>query len=71
MNNNVTRLVVFDSAEWSKKGDSDNNDQFYKVATLLRLRKDKDNEWIVDVVFNDGKISNGHFLSTVTYISNI
>jgi hypothetical protein len=72
MNNKISafnvgdKVIAFDGHEWMKKGDIGNNDCFRKEATVVRVRQRKsNNEWLADVVFNDGSESNGHFQSTL------
>jgi hypothetical protein len=56
----MERRIVFDSNSWQKTGDIGDNSQFYKPATVIRERT-KDGEVLLDVQFDDGKASNGHF----------
>lgn len=55
--------IVFDSNSWSKTGDIGDNSSFWKKAEVIRYRGD-----LVDVKFEDGKISNGHFKSGIKII---
>lgn len=57
-------VMVFDSYEWDKTGDVGDNSQFYRPAKVLRYRT-HENELIVDVMFDDGRESNGHFFKCV------
>ena len=59
------RVIVFDSQTWEISGDIGDNSQFYIPATVINCRKDSSGRWLVDVQFNDGRISNGHFQSGV------
>lgn len=52
--------LVFDNAEWSKTGDIDDNSQFWKPATLINAYL-HNGDVLVDVVFQDGRRSQGHF----------
>jgi len=62
-------IKVFDSKTWFKKGDVENNECFWKEANILRLRF-IDNEFLVDVQFINGQISNGHFLRCIKFNNN-
>ena len=59
------RVVVFNSTEWSKTGDlPQGNEEYYQPATVLKVRKSiKYGEWLADVLFDNGLMSNGHFQS--------
>ena len=62
------RVIAFDANSWMKTGDIGDNGQFNKEATVLRVRKLPDYEWVADVVFDDGKESNGHFVVNLELI---
>jgi hypothetical protein len=63
-------VLVFDSKEWSKTGDIGDNSQFFKPATIIKIRQTKDSfkEWLADVKFDNGNISYGHFQSGIKLI---
>lgn len=48
--------IVFDCQSWFKTGDIGDNSIFYKRAEVIRHRGN-----LVDVRFEDGRESNGHF----------
>lgn len=57
------RCKVFDSDSWQKTGDVGDNSQFWLEAEII---KETDThlssmQSIIDVKFNDGRISKGHF----------
>jgi len=54
------KAIVFNSIQWSKTGDIGDNSQFYQIATITREYLYK-GDLLVDVVFNNGLISHGHF----------
>lgn len=60
-----SRVIAFDANSWMKTGDIGDNSQFYKEAEVLRVRKLPDYEWVADVVFDNGKQSNGHFITNL------
>jgi len=62
------RVIGFDSVSWMKTGDIGDNSQFEKEATILSVRKLPDYEWVADLMFDDGTISNGHFQVNLTPI---
>lgn len=56
------RAIVFNSLEWSMTGDTINNNQeYFQKATILNRRLSKYGEKLVDVIFDNGTKSNGHF----------
>jgi len=58
---------AFNGAEWSKTGDlPEGNEKYYQKATILRIRTSKSGEKVGDVLFKNGKESNGHFLRCLT-----
>lgn len=66
------KVIVFDADEWAKVGDSFfDNSEFYKEATLIRERisRYEGGEPLVDVIFPDGRESNGHLKSCVKFLS--
>ena len=54
--------IAFDSMKWMKTGDIGDNSCFYIKATILNIRQSEDLEWLADLKFIDGRISNSHFL---------
>lgn len=61
-------VIAFNSTEWSKTGDlPQGNDKYYQEATIVKLRTSKAGERIADVIFRNGKRSNGHFLSALEH----
>ena len=61
------RCQVFDCLSWSKTGDVDNNECYYVDATILGVGKTAFNEVTVDVLMDNGRLSNGHFLKGVRH----
>jgi len=63
------KVIVFDGDEWLEKGDIGDNSCFYKPATIVKVRKDREHphEWLADVIFdyNKNRISHGHFQSGI------
>ena len=59
------RAIVFDGDSWLHSGDVGNNEKYMLPAKVLKIRKSREYpyEWLADVKFNDGRISNGHFQS--------
>lgn len=58
------RVIVFDSDTWEKTGDVGDNSQFYKPATVIKIRKEIESpkRWLADVIFDEGnRVSKGHF----------
>jgi len=55
------KALVFDGNKWFKVGDIGDNSCFWKPATILRERTTEYGEKLVDVLFDDGTVSNGHF----------
>ena len=61
-------VKAFNSKEWEKKGDIGDNEQFYREAEIVKLRKESsmvyaDRWWLADVKWkHNGEISNGHFV---------
>ena len=58
---------VFDGLSWSKTGDVGNNECYYVDATILSVGKTEFNEVTVDVLMDNGRVSNGHFLEGVRH----
>lgn len=56
----MKRVIVFDANEWMKTGDVGDNSCFWKPATIIRERE-SNGETLVDVQFDDGRVSNGHY----------
>ena len=57
-------VIAFNSQEWSKTGDlPQGNDKYYQEAKITKLRTSNLGEGIADIIFKNGKKSNGHFLS--------
>lgn len=60
--------MVFDADKWhgDKGGD---NSEFWQRAKILKVywyeAKIGSSDWVVDVQFEDGRISNGHFLTGI------
>lgn len=56
------KVIVFDADDWNKVGgDVGDNSCFYKPAVVVNTHKNLYEEWLADVVFEDGRRSNGHF----------
>ena len=64
------KCIAFDNQTWSKTGDIGDNSQFYIEATIIDVKYDKQNRICVDVKFDDGRISTGHFLDCINKINN-
>ena len=67
------RVIVFDSHSWSKTGDIGDNSQFYKEAIVIEERKHVSMFYsevhdVVDVQFLDGRVSKGHFKTSVKFL---
>ncbi len=61
-------VIAFDNVAWSKTGDlPQGNDKYYKEATIVKLRTSKQCESLADIIFTNGKKSNGHFLSALEH----
>ena len=61
-------VIAFNNTEWSKTGDlPEGNGKYYQNATILKILKSKDGESIADILFANGKKSNGHFLSALEH----
>jgi hypothetical protein len=62
------KALVFDSQHWAKEGDVDDNLKFWKPATIIReylqVTELGAND-LVDVIFDEGHRSNGHFKSGI------
>jgi len=54
------KVTVFDSDSWQKIGDVGDNSQFYLPARILS-EYESGEETLIDVQFDDGRISKGHF----------
>lgn len=74
----MKRALVFDSLAWDKAGgDIGDNQCFWKSATILHRRPRMDrrvghiNQWLVDVRFDDGRQSCGHFENSVKYFETL
>jgi hypothetical protein len=63
----VKRVIAFDGNTWMKEGDVGDNSKFWKSATVIRERE-VNGEMLVDVLFDDGQVSNGHFKNTLKQI---
>lgn len=58
--------LVFDGNAWSKTGDIGDNSVFWKPATIIAERKTfEGDEDLVDVMFDDGKVSKGHYKESI------
>ena len=61
-------VIAFDNVAWSKTGDlPQGNDKYYKEATIVKLKKSSRGESLADIIFTNGKKSNGHFLSALEH----
>ena len=61
-------VIAFDNVTWSKTGDlPQGNDKYYKEATIVKLKKSSRGESLADIIFTNGKKSNGHFLSALEH----
>lgn len=62
-------VIAFDNEAWNKVGkDVGDNSCFYKKAKILKIyfhipRLYGSKDWCANIQFQDGRISNGHFLS--------
>ena len=56
---------AFDGSAWMKTGDIGDNSQFWLNATIIDIRLTKDLEWVADVLLSAGRISEGHYLSSL------
>lgn len=70
VNNNSTfsigdLVIVYNCIEHQKEGGLDlpeGNDKYYQKAIIINVRKDKKyGDWLADVKFESGLVSNGHF----------
>ena len=59
--------TVFDGNRWMKTGDIGNNESFWVNALITGFRKTEYNELLVDVVFDNGKESKGHYIEGVRH----
>ena len=60
------KVIAFNSNEWFKEGDVDDNSKFYQEAEIINIRhRYKTGNGLVDLKFDNGMISNGHFIHTV------
>jgi len=57
--------TVFDGNRWMKTGDIGNNESFWVKALITGFRKTEHNELLVDVVFDNGRESKGHYIEGV------
>ncbi|MEY3501411.1 MAG: hypothetical protein RL308_3084 [Bacteroidota bacterium] len=62
------KVMAFDNQDWIKVGDVGDNSCFYKEAKILSIYFHRpklygSSDWCANVQFNDGRMSNGHFLS--------
>lgn len=62
------KVIAFDNQDWIKVGDIEDNSCFYKEAKILSIYFHRpklygNSDWCANIQFNDGRISNGHFLS--------
>ena len=64
-----TRVIVFDADTWQKTGDLKGNESLYLPATVIAERLSDGGEPLLDVRFDDGRISRGHFKSLVKFVS--
>ena len=61
-------VMAFDNVAWSKTGDlPEGNDCYYKKATIVKFRKSKRGEDLADVIYTNGKKSNGHFTNVLKH----
>lgn len=68
-----TAVMVFDSQSWLKTRDIGDNSIYWKKAQVIRCRMKRSltsllNQglvWLIDVRFEDGRESNGHYTSSV------
>lgn len=61
-------VIAFDNVAWKKTGDlPQGNDKYYKEAIIVKLRKSKQGESLADIIYTNGKTSNGHFLSALEH----
>jgi hypothetical protein len=59
------KLIVFNSIEWAKKGDLKTEYPFWQEAKVINIRYQ--GEWLLDVKFDNGTISSGHYASSVRF----
>jgi hypothetical protein len=62
------KVMAFDNQDWIKVGDVGDNSCFYKEAKIIKIyfhipKLYGSKDWCANIQFNDGRISNGHFLS--------
>ena len=61
-------IIVFNDTRWRKTGDlKEGNDVYFQKAKILRLRLRYNKEWLADVEFESGQISNGHFVRGIKH----
>ena len=66
------KKLVFNAIKWNAAGgDVGDNSQFWEEAEIIRLYDSDDNEALADVLFPDGTISKGHFVSAMTDIHSL
>ena len=59
--------TVFDGNRWMKTGDRGNNECFWVNALITGFRKTEYNEILIDVIFDNGKESKGHYIEGVRH----
>lgn len=67
------RVIAFDADSWSKTGDlKPDNSTYYIKGKVINIRQNEsDFEWLADIKFDDGRISNGHFQSSIRKLNTI
>ena len=57
----MEKVLAFDCGQWAKTLDINDNLIYWKPALIINERKDDLGRELVDVQFEDGRISHGHF----------
>ena len=61
-------VIAFNYRDWSKTGDlPEGNNKYWQEAKILKLRFT--DEWLADLKFENGLISNGHFVRGIELIN--
>lgn len=64
------RVRAFAHWEWEKTGDIGDNSQFYKPATVRHFYF-RDGEYLADLWFDCGRISDGHFAYGLKLLTSV
>ncbi len=73
---NYERALVFDAKAWNEAGgDIGDNKCFWKSAIVIRKYQKginaRNKDGLVDVIFDDGTTSHGHFESMIKPLCNV